>query len=126
MIPRRRRNSQRVRKHWPRSLWILEQVLAKAEEAFSMNGKGGDRPDPSAESIQPECNRRYHWLNFLPEHNDVLPRQRLDRFQPFEWLRGHFLAHLSFGHFVDFLDRHLGIFGSELDEDHPSAGLQRL
>ena len=65
-------------------------------------------------------------LPFFSEHNDVLPGQCRHCLHPFERLRGHFFADLGFGHLVDFLNRHLRVFRAKLDEDNPSARLERL
>src|SRR5436309_10861963 len=61
----------------------------------------------------------------LPEHNNVLAWQNFDRFDPFEWLNGHLLAHLGFGHFVHRLDGNLRIFTAEFDKNHAAPWLER-
>src|SRR5437773_7825608 len=68
--------------------------------------------------------RRFRTLPL--EHDDVLPRENLNCLRPIQRLDGHLFAHLGLGHFVNFLDGHLRIFGAELYEDHPPARLQRL
>src|ERR1041385_6142197 len=62
----------------------------------------------------------------LPEHDDVLARQNLNRLRPLQRLDAHFLPHLRLGHLVHPLNRDLWALGAEFHEPYTSAGLQRL
>src|ERR1041385_6414210 len=62
---------------------------------------------------------------FLLKDDDVLAGGGADSLDPGERVDGHFLFHLGLGHFVDFLDRDLGVFAAELDEDDAAPGLER-
>ena len=61
----------------------------------------------------------------LAKHHDVLHGQKLGGAFPIQWQPAHFQADLRFAHFMQRLDRYLGIFGAVLDEYHAAARLER-
>src|SRR5262245_7555183 len=53
--------------------------------------------------------------SLLPEHDDVLPRQRPHGLHPLEAVHGGLLARLRLAHLVQRSDRHCRVLGLELD-----------
>src|SRR5271163_22983 len=65
-------------------------------------------PQPRARNKPPAASRAGQAAfprSTAPEYYDVLARQHVDCFDPDQLLRAHFLLELSFGHFVQRLDR---------------------
>src|SRR6185503_17132987 len=97
--------------HFGNDFWQPVSLTKRDRERL----RARERSDRGLRSIQ---------SNLSPEHNDVLSRQRTERFDPFEREGGHFPFLLRFAHLVDLLDRHLGILGAKLDENDAAAWLQ--
>src|SRR5256885_15256033 len=103
MTPSKRRKIQRERKDADRSPSMIERIRESAATTISICVKAADSAALQKRLVSARNSAgRTLALLFLFENDDVLPRQRLDRRHPFERLRGHFLAHLGFGHLVDF------------------------
>src|SRR5262245_36937265 len=64
-------------------------------------------------------------FELFAENHQVLPRQRVDRFDMFETRRVHFLDRLFLAHLVHLFDRDALIFLAKFDQDDTAFGSQR-
>src|SRR5690606_34387823 len=64
---------------------------------------------------------RYAQVLLLYEDNQVLPRQNIEGFFPFQRMNGHFLAELGNSHFVQRFDRNFRVFSAIFDKDNSAT-----